>query len=290
MSRYRTNCRENAGGISYSNCTRCAFGIDLAISAVANVDNRRASWGNEKCASSWSGNRSRLRFSSSSASRCSRWSTALSGHAFVRTERSLIDIVALDAANTILFVPWGFLAFIALSPKQPRAMTYVLTIVFGAIFSLAVAAWQATQPAPRHDVSRHDLERHRNVSSARSPHICARAFAFASDLRSAPMILVVEDDPHVARLIALVLQRNGQQSRDRRRRADGAARARRSSQPSMIFADLDHQRDGRRGALQHAEGGCRDDATIPYVVVSGDRDIAEKARRLRRRRLPRQTF
>lgn len=72
----------------------------------------------------------------------------LSGHAFVRAERSLIDIVALDAANTILFIPWGFLIFIALSPKQPRATTYVLAIVTGALFSLAVAAWQATQPAP----------------------------------------------------------------------------------------------------------------------------------------------
>jgi glycopeptide antibiotics resistance protein len=72
----------------------------------------------------------------------------LSGHAFVRTERSLVDIIALDAANTILFIPWGFLAFIALSPKRPRAMTYALTIVFGALFALVVAAWQATQPAP----------------------------------------------------------------------------------------------------------------------------------------------
>jgi len=72
----------------------------------------------------------------------------LSGHAFVRMERSLIDIIALDAANTILFIPWGFLIFIALSPKQPRAMTYVLAVILGALFSLAVAAWQATQPVP----------------------------------------------------------------------------------------------------------------------------------------------
>ena len=72
----------------------------------------------------------------------------LAGHAFVRTDRSLIGIIALVAANTILFIPWGFLMFIALSPKKPRATTYVLTIVAGALFSLGVAAWQATQPAP----------------------------------------------------------------------------------------------------------------------------------------------
>src|SRR5205085_2318694 len=72
----------------------------------------------------------------------------LSGHAFVRMERSMIDIIALVAANTILFIPWGFLMFIALSPKKPRATTYALTIVAGALFSLGVAAWQTTQPAP----------------------------------------------------------------------------------------------------------------------------------------------
>jgi glycopeptide antibiotics resistance protein len=72
----------------------------------------------------------------------------LSGHVFVRTERSLIDIVALDLANTILFIPWGFVAFLAFSPKRPRAMTYALTIILGALFALGVAAWQATQPAP----------------------------------------------------------------------------------------------------------------------------------------------
>ena len=60
----------------------------------------------------------------------------------------MIDIIALVAANTILFIPWGFLTFIALSPKKPRATTYALTIVAGALFSLGVAAWQTTQPAP----------------------------------------------------------------------------------------------------------------------------------------------
>jgi glycopeptide antibiotics resistance protein len=72
----------------------------------------------------------------------------LSGHAFVREDRSLIGLIALVAANTILFIPWGFLTFIALSPTKPRASTYVLTILAGALFSLGVAAWQATQPVP----------------------------------------------------------------------------------------------------------------------------------------------
>ena len=73
---------------------------------------------------------------------------ALSGHAVVRGERSLADIVALLAANIILFIPWGFLMFMAVSPKHPRAMTYVATIVIGALFALGVGVWQAFIPAP----------------------------------------------------------------------------------------------------------------------------------------------
>ena len=50
------------------------------------------------------------------------------------------------AANIFLFVPWGFLTFMALSPKRPRAATYVMTVVAGALFALGVNAWQASLP------------------------------------------------------------------------------------------------------------------------------------------------
>jgi glycopeptide antibiotics resistance protein len=72
----------------------------------------------------------------------------LSGRAFARVERSLVDVVALFAANIILFVPWGFLMFMALSPKRPRAATYAMTVVAGALFALGVNAWQASLPTP----------------------------------------------------------------------------------------------------------------------------------------------
>jgi len=90
------------------------------------------------------------------------------------------------------------------------------------------------------------------------------------------MILIVEDDPHVARLIGLVLQRGGHTSEvvgD----GDAAVERARELRPSMIFADL-----GIKGLS--GEALCmtlkRDEATrkIPYVIVSGDRDLAEKAR------------
>ncbi|HSP35375.1 MAG TPA: response regulator, partial [Thermoanaerobaculia bacterium] len=86
----------------------------------------------------------------------------------------------------------------------------------------------------------------------------------------------MEDDPQVARLIALVLHRNGYTSKVV---ADGqsALAAAQSEKPSMIFADLTIK--GMRGdqlcAMLKQQPGTKD---IPYIVLSGDRDIAEKAR------------
>ncbi len=90
------------------------------------------------------------------------------------------------------------------------------------------------------------------------------------------MILVVEDDPQVARLVALVLQRNG---RDCQVVADGTTAFTRAQEthPQMIFADLTIK--GMNGeALCTALKGDAGTRSIPYVVLSGDRDIAEKAR------------
>ena len=90
------------------------------------------------------------------------------------------------------------------------------------------------------------------------------------------MILVVEDDPQVARLIALVLQRHG---RDCQVVADGQtalARAR-ELRPSLILADLTIK--GMSGSqLCNALKGEAETKGIPYIILSGDRDIALKAR------------
>ncbi len=90
------------------------------------------------------------------------------------------------------------------------------------------------------------------------------------------MILVVEDDPQVARLISLILQRAGEESEIV---AEGqtALRRARELRPSLIIADLTIKGMGGEqlcSALK-AEPETR---SIPYIVVSGDRDIAEKAR------------
>ncbi len=90
------------------------------------------------------------------------------------------------------------------------------------------------------------------------------------------MILIVEDDPQVSRLIALVLQRSGYESQVVSDGQSALDRARQAP-PDMIFADLSIKgMDGEKlcGALK----GYPETRGIPYVVVSGDRDIAEKAR------------
>jgi two-component system, OmpR family, response regulator ResD len=90
------------------------------------------------------------------------------------------------------------------------------------------------------------------------------------------VILVVEDDPQVARLIALVLQRNGYQSKivsDGQTALDEAKKL----LPEMIFADLTIKGMGG-DQLCHVLKNDPGTKSIPYVVVSGDRDIAEKAR------------
>lgn len=90
------------------------------------------------------------------------------------------------------------------------------------------------------------------------------------------MIFIVEDDPQVGRLVALVLQRNG---RDCQVIADGTTALLRAKEmhPQMIFADLTIR--GMGGAdLCNALKSHQETQSIPYVVLSGDRDIAEKAR------------
>lgn len=90
------------------------------------------------------------------------------------------------------------------------------------------------------------------------------------------VILVVEDDPQVARLIALVLQRHG---RDCQVVADGQIALARAKElrPSMIFADLTIRGMGG-AALCNALKSESETKGIPYIILSGDRDIAQKAR------------
>src|SRR5687768_15882459 len=107
----------------------------------------------------------------------------------------------------------------------------------------------------------------RSVRSwAPSEGTCASRCAFSL---STETILVVEDDPQVARLIALVLQRNGYKSKVV---ADGQSALDhvRQTPPSIIFADLTIKGMGGE-ALCSAIKSVPETKGIPYIVVSGDR-------------------
>src|SRR6266850_227134 len=90
------------------------------------------------------------------------------------------------------------------------------------------------------------------------------------------MILIVEDDPQVARLIALVLKRKGHTCETV---ADGqtALLRARQSRPDVIFADLTIRGLGGE-ALCAALKSEPETRSIPYIILSGDSDIAQKAR------------
>jgi VanZ family protein len=66
-----------------------------------------------------------------------------------------LSIIVLPViANTLLFLPWGFLLFISLySVDRPTVQTYVLTILLGITFSGAIEAVQYFLPSRVADVN-----------------------------------------------------------------------------------------------------------------------------------------
>jgi glycopeptide antibiotics resistance protein len=57
-------------------------------------------------------------------------------------------------ANILLFVPWGFLLFLALyTIERPTMQTYVLTVLLGLTFTCAIEAWQYFLPSRVADVN-----------------------------------------------------------------------------------------------------------------------------------------
>ena len=56
--------------------------------------------------------------------------------------------------NILLFLPWGFLAFISFyTVDRPTVQTYVLTILLGLTFSAAIEAWQYFLPTRVADIN-----------------------------------------------------------------------------------------------------------------------------------------
>ena len=66
----------------------------------------------------------------------------------------LAVIVVPMIANVLLFVPWGFLTYIALyTVERPTLQTYVLTILLGFSFSLGIEGWQYFLPSRVADIN-----------------------------------------------------------------------------------------------------------------------------------------
>jgi glycopeptide antibiotics resistance protein len=67
----------------------------------------------------------------------------------------IIAVIVMPViANVLLFVPWGFLTFIALyTLDRPTVQTYVLTVLLGFSFTLAIEAWQYFLPSRVADVN-----------------------------------------------------------------------------------------------------------------------------------------
>jgi glycopeptide antibiotics resistance protein len=66
----------------------------------------------------------------------------------------LAVIIVPMIANVLLFVPWGFLTFIALyRVERPTMQTYLLTILLGFSFSLVIEGWQYFLPSRVADIN-----------------------------------------------------------------------------------------------------------------------------------------
>jgi glycopeptide antibiotics resistance protein len=48
--------------------------------------------------------------------------------------------------NILLFVPWGFLAFLALDGRTSRRSAYVMTVIGAIAFAAGMVLWQQTLP------------------------------------------------------------------------------------------------------------------------------------------------
>ena len=60
---------------------------------------------------------------------------------------ALLSFLMPVLGNALLFVPWGFLAFIALdAPHRPRRFSYLMTVVGAVVFAAAMHFWQEFLP------------------------------------------------------------------------------------------------------------------------------------------------
>jgi glycopeptide antibiotics resistance protein len=74
-------------------------------------------------------------------------------HRQIPTQILAVIIVPI-VANILLFVPWGFLLFLALhTEERPTVQIYVLTVLLGLTFTLGIEAYQYFLPSRVADIN-----------------------------------------------------------------------------------------------------------------------------------------
>ena len=60
---------------------------------------------------------------------------------------AIVASIMPSIANALFFVPWGFLMFLAVdTPSRSRAKSYLITVIAGALFAVAIDVWQSFLP------------------------------------------------------------------------------------------------------------------------------------------------
>ena len=63
------------------------------------------------------------------------------------TRNAVLSDLTPVVANILLFMPWGFLAFLLFdSPARSRAAAYIATVILGGIFAAVLIVWQEFLP------------------------------------------------------------------------------------------------------------------------------------------------
>ncbi len=60
---------------------------------------------------------------------------------------AVLASVMPSIANILFFLPWGFLMFLAVdTPLRSRGKSYLITVIIGALFAIAMEVWQSFLP------------------------------------------------------------------------------------------------------------------------------------------------
>ncbi len=60
---------------------------------------------------------------------------------------AIVASIMPSIANILFFLPWGFLMFLAVdTPSRSRGKSYLITVIIGALFAIALEVWQSFLP------------------------------------------------------------------------------------------------------------------------------------------------